>query len=65
MSRYLRDPRIEGNRSTGLGADRDTGTGWLLSYGRFGCGGDRLQSRQVSAQGCASRLGERDLSPRT
>lgn len=47
--RYLRDPRVEGDLSTGPVALRGTGTGWLLSDGRFGCGGDRLQSRQVPA----------------
>lgn len=61
----LGDPRIEGNLSTGVAALRGSGTGRLLSHGRFGCGSDRLQSRQVPAQGRASWLGERDLPPRT
>jgi hypothetical protein len=62
---YLRDPRIEGNLSTGLAAHRGTGTGRLPSRGRFGCSGDRLESRQVPAQGRPSWFGERDLPPRT
>ncbi len=63
--RYLREPRIEGDLLTGLAALRGTGTRRFLSHGRFGSGGDRLQSRQVPAQGRASWLGERDLPPRT
>ena len=61
----LRCPGIEGDLSTGLTALWGTGPGWLLSHGRLGCGGDRLQSRQVPAQGHAPWLGERDLAPRT
>jgi hypothetical protein len=48
-TRYLRDPRIEADISTGLGALRGTGTGRLLDDGRFGCGNDGLQSHQVPA----------------
>jgi hypothetical protein len=59
------DPRTEGDLSTGLVALRGTGTGWLLSYSRFGCGGDRSERRQVAAQGRAPWLGERDLPLRT
>jgi hypothetical protein len=65
-SRYLRDPRIEGNLATGLVALRGAGTGRLGGDGRrLGRGGDSSQSRQVAAQGGASWLGERDLPPRT
>lgn len=58
MTGDLRDPRVEAGVLTGVVARSDTGTGRPLGYGRFGCGGDRLQGREVPAQGHASLLGE-------